>query len=269
MNTQLVSEIQDLLKKTGQDILSLYSEEYDISEKADKSLLTEADLRANKSIIGFLEKYNWPILSEESKDDLSRLESSRLWIVDPLDGTNDFIEKTGDFCLMIGLVEEGQPILGFVYQPTEDKLYFAQKNKGAFLKQGDQAQKIQVSDQADFQKANLLVSRSHLGEAEKKLIKEMGIEKLSQRGSNGIKLGLIAEGKADMFFNPTNRLGQWDACAPHVILEEAGGQVTNVDGGKIEYNLTSPKIEKGLAASNKLVHNDLIKQTTLLWKNTI
>ena len=179
--------------------------------------------------------------------------------MDSLDGTQDFLDKTGEFAVMIGLSEKGKAVFGFVYMPTEDKLYYAEKGKGAFVqKGGSDPHAIHVSSQSDIKKAKLVVSRSHISKRIEEAAEKLNVGKMVKCGSNGVKMSLIAEGKADLFFNPTDKLGQWDCCAPHIIVEEAGGMVTGIRGEDIIYNEKSEKNPFGLAVSNGKLHNRVI-----------
>jgi len=204
-----------VIKEAGKAILDLYHKDYEVHKKEDNSPVTEADILADKIIAEGLKEFGYPILSEESKDDLVRLEAPRVWIVDSLDGTRDFLDKTDEFCVMVGLQEAGKPILGLVYIPPTDKLYYAVKGGGAYLAIGDEpAKKLSVSQVSDIKQAKLLVSRTHMSERIEGAAKKMEVGSMIKCGSNGVKMGLVAEGKADLFFNPTDRLGQWDCCAP-------------------------------------------------------
>lgn len=255
----LINEVAPVVKEAGQAILGLYHTEYKVEEKHDKSPVTEADLLSDKIIEEGLEKYAYPILSEESEDDLRRLESDRVWIVDSLDGTKDFLQKTDEFAVMVGLAEKGIPVLGFVYLPTEDKLYYASKGQGAYLVVGEgEPVKLKVSEQGDVKEAVLVVSRNHMRPEIKEAADKLRVGKFLQVGSNGVKMGLVAEGKADLYFNPTDRMGQWDVCAPHIIVEEAGGKVSGVHGETLAYNDENVKNPYGIVATNAILHNHVI-----------
>ena len=256
--SNLLQNTISTIKTAGHKILKIYHQNYKTYQKKDKSPVTEADLISDKIIINNLKKYNWPILSEESKDDPKRLKHDKVWIVDSLDGTMDFLQKTDEFSIMIGLIQNTKPILGVVYVPTKDKLYFAQKNKGAFLQTKNNQKKLHVSRTQNLSQAKLVVSRNHLKPHDLKLAKRMKIKHLKKSGSNGIKIGLIAEDRADLFFNLTNKMGLWDSCAPQIILEEAGGKITNTLGQNINYNQKLTKNKNGLVASNKILHNETI-----------
>ncbi|MBN2087489.1 3'(2'),5'-bisphosphate nucleotidase CysQ [Candidatus Peregrinibacteria bacterium] len=257
----MLTQVIPLIKKAGKEILSLYNKDYEVFKKEDKSPVTEADILSDKIIIEGLKSFGFPILSEESQDDLSRMRSEKVWIVDSLDGTQDFLDKTDEFCIMIGLSEKGHAILGLVYLPVQDKLYFAEKGKGSFVQVGDsEPKKIHVSDESDITKSKLIVSRNHLSRAIEDVARHLNIGEMVKCGSNGVKMGLVAEGKADLFFNPTNRFGQWDCCAPQIIVEEAGGIVTGIHGEVIIYNQENIKNPFGLVATNGILHSTVINE---------
>lgn len=254
----IIDKVKKIVRQAGEIVMDIYSQEFDIETKDDDSPVTQADLISDKIILEGLEQFGYPILSEESVDDLKRLKSDRVWIVDSLDGTTDFIQKTGEFSIMVGLVEYNKPILGFVYLPVKDKLYYAISGEGCYLKMAGKTKRMSVTKYNDFKKLRLVVSRNHLKPEDEKKARDMGIEKLKKSGSNGIKMGLIAEGEAEIFYNTTNKMSQWDSCGPEIILTEAGGRVTDMEGNKIIYNTENIMLEKGLVASNGFLHNQII-----------
>lgn len=252
----IIDEVKEVVLRAGEEVMKIYRTDFKVEEKDDNSPVTEADLVADKMILDGLKKYGWPILSEESKDDLSRMDSDRVWIVDSLDGTSDFVQKTDEFSIMVALAGKGRPILGFVYVPPLKKMYYASQGQGSFLQMGDKASRqIKVTDQAHITKATLVVSRNHLKDEDKALAGKMGITNLKRSGSNGVKMGLIAEGQADIFFNSTGYMSQWDLCAPEIILIEAGGETSDTRGETIIYNKEELKIKYGMLASNGKLHS--------------
>jgi len=252
-------QVIQVIKKAGKAILDLYHSDYAVYKKDDKSPVTEADILADKIIADGLASYGYPILSEESADDLTRLTAERVWIVDSLDGTQDFLDKTDEFCVMIGLSEKGKAIAGWVYMPATDKLYYAKKGEGAYLQMGSSAPvQIHVSRQSDIHRAKLVVSRNHLSRPIEEAAKKLGVGEMVLCGSNGVKMGLVAEGKADLFFNPTDKFGQWDCCAPQIIVEEAGGRVSGIHGEALVYNGKEQKNPFGVIASNAILHGQVI-----------
>ncbi len=136
----------------GKEILQVYSKDFSSDVKIDDSPITEADLKSNKIIKNILSKTNFDILSEEDKDDEKRLGKNKIWIIDPLDGTTDFVNRTGEFTVMIALVENKKPILGIIYWPTEKTLFLAQKDFGAWKFSNDSWVKISVSDISELEK---------------------------------------------------------------------------------------------------------------------
>lgn len=260
MNQEL-DEVINLVKRAGERILEISQREFEVHEKKDKSIVTEADLASEKIILSGLRNYDYGFLSEESKDDLSRLEKEKVWIIDPLDGTNDFIAKTGEFCIMVGLVDKKEPILGIVYLPVGGKLYFAEKRKGAYLMESGRSVKLEVSNVADLSQARFVLSRSHFSDLEKEFLSRNEIGQFVHVGSTGVKLGLIAEGKADGYLTFTDKTSQWDICAPEVILKEAGGEVTDLRGESFIYNRREVRNLYGIAASNKKIYHQIIKNT--------
>lgn len=259
-------QISSILKKAipvvrmaGEAILDLYHKEYKVFEKDDKSPVTEADLLSDKIIAEGLRPIGYPILSEESEDDLKRMESDWVWVVDSLDGTNGFLNKTDEFAVMVGLAHKGESVFGMVYLPVQDKFYYAAKCEGAYMIVGDaEPVRLQVSSQDDIHKASLVVSRSHLSQEIKDAAERLEVGVYTQCGSNGVKMGLVAEGKADLNFNPTDRMGQWDLCGPQIIVEEAGGKVSGIHGEDLRYNGENEKNPYGIVATNGILHHKVL-----------
>jgi 3'(2'), 5'-bisphosphate nucleotidase len=222
--------------------------------------VTEADLISEKVIVSGLKKYNLNFLSEETKDNFSlRLKEERIWIIDPLDGTNDFLQKTDEFSIMIAQVYGKKPFFGIVYVPAKNKLYFAEENRGAYLKEGNNNPKrLQVSDITKLSDSHFVVSRTHLGEPEKKFMKANNIKKAAPVGSVGVKVGLIAEGKAEGYISFSDKTCQWDIAAPEIILREAGGEVTDLKGNRFVYNRKEIRNLNGIVATNGKIHQQII-----------
>ncbi|MBT5016361.1 3'(2'),5'-bisphosphate nucleotidase CysQ [Candidatus Peregrinibacteria bacterium] len=248
---KLLDEIIPVVRQAGEEIMKIYDEDHGIQEKKDRSPVTKADLLANEMICNHLEKYGYPILSEESKDDHSRLTAKKVWVVDPLDGTMDFIQKTDEFSIMVGLLEDNVPVLGIVYQPAQDKLYYGIKDQGSYLVEGDKETKLQVSNITNLSEARAIISRNHLSDETLAILNKVGISQMVKCGSNGIKIGKIAAGEADFFVNPTDRMGEWDSCALEIILKEAGGEITGVNGVPLVYNQEEPRNRLGILATNR------------------
>lgn len=239
-------------------LLKIYnSDDIQIKNKSDNSPVTVADMKSHEFLCDILEKTDFPILSEESEESFDRKTIETFWIIDPLDGTKDFIQKTDEFSVMIGLVHKEEVVLGIVSVPAKDKIYYAIKGQGAYLLENGKKQKLKVSETNDPEGARIVVSRNHFS-GEMKDFAEMYNMNLVKCGSNGVKVGLLAEGKADFFFNPTDRMGIWDSCGPDIILKEAGGTMTGVTGKPIDYTQSGVKNKFGIVSSNTILHSVLI-----------
>lgn len=225
--------------KAGEEILSVYnSNNFDVEVKEDQSPLTLADKKANAVIINLLAATQIPILSEEEKalPYSERQQWHQLWIVDPLDGTKEFIKRNGEFTVNIALVEEGVPILGVVYVPVTGVLYFAEKGNGSFrvsnTNVGEISEMINRSKRLplplDKKKYTVVASRSHLSQETKDYITALNKDVDLILSGSSIKICLVAEGSADCYprFAPTM---EWDTAAGHAIALYAGKQVWQSD----------------------------------------
>jgi 3'(2'), 5'-bisphosphate nucleotidase len=254
-----------LARRAGVIILEFYENGFEIEEKilADNSSepVTIADRTASRIIVeGLGEAFpNDGILSEEEPDGARRLTKNRVWIIDPLDGTFGFVEKNGDFAVQIGLAENGASVLGVVFLPLENVLYYASKNDGAFMSKNDeQPKRLQVSGVTDFAAMNLAVSRNHRSPNMNRVMREFGLRREIKRGSVGLKVGLIAQQIADLYIHFSPRTKHWDTCAPEIILREAGGNLTDVFGERIVYNTVDVNNHNGVLASNGAAHQKVV-----------
>ena len=255
--------IIDAITKAGDKILEIYESDFQVEKKDDNSPITKADLESNKIIKESLLQTRIPILSEEDADDKSRMDSDKVWIVDPLDGTQDFVNKTGEFTVMVGLVENHVPIMGLVYWPTEKKLFFAEKGLGAFCHDSDGWAKISVRNVEEVAKSLALVSRHHLSDKEKKMLDHLKIKNTASIGSS-LKVMEIASGRADIYLTNTNKMKQWDTAASHCIISEAGGKMTDITGNDLIYNTESVNHENGLLVTNGLMHEAVVSKISKL-----
>tara|TARA_B100000575_G_scaffold109382_1_gene87095 strand:+ start:33 stop:830 length:798 start_codon:yes stop_codon:yes gene_type:complete len=237
-------KISNISIEAGEIILDFYNKNFGITFKNDETPLTQADLASNKFITDTIKKMspNIPILSEEEFVEWHiRKEWKKYWLIDPLDGTKEFIKKNGEFTVNIALIENNRPILGVIYAPVSNELYFSKKNFGSYkiltnkkLNTLDNANKISIK----IQKTNLIKiigSRSHSNPILNKWVnKNFNEFEIIQKGSS-LKFCLIAEGFADIYprFGPTS---EWDIAAGHIILEEAGGRLKSIDNKEILYN---------------------------------
>jgi 3'(2'), 5'-bisphosphate nucleotidase len=181
-------------------------------------------------------------------------------MVDPLDGTTGFIQGNGDFAVQIGLTENGECVLGVVYQPLTGVLYRAVLGGGTWIERpGLAAEKARVSDHVDVSTMRLAASRSHRSPRMDTVIEAFGIKEEVRRGSVGIKVGLIVEQQCDIYVHLSPRTKQWDTCAPEIILREAGGSMTDLFGRPLNYNHAEVQNRNGVVASNGISHARIIE----------
>ena len=247
----------DAIIKAGKTVMKIYNQPFEAKNKFDNSPVTEADIESNKIIYKIISTSNYPILSEETEDNKKRLEKETVWIVDPLDGTSDFINKTGEFTIMIGLVRNQVPILGIIYYPLQDILCIAQQNQGSFQLVGERWSKLSVSTISDLAKSRSVCSRYHFEENEKLFFRYIKIKKLTQKGSS-LKAIDIASGTSELYFTSTNKMKQWDTCASYCLVKEAGGNITDVYGNDLKYNSDDVYHQNGIIISNGLIHEKVI-----------
>ena len=266
-----IESIIDTVIEAGERVREIYESDFEVSKKDDNSPITKADLESNKIIRAALEKTGIPILSEEDVDDKSRLNSDKIWIVDPLDGTTDFVNRTGEFTIMVGLVENHVPVMGLIYWPTKQKLYYAERGMGAFCSHSDTVEEcvwevISVRETQNLEDCLALVSRHHLSDREKKILDHLKITHTASIGSS-LKVTEISSGMADVYLTTTNKMKQWDTCASFCIISEAGGKITDVAGNELVYNTDIVNHENGLLVTNGFVHNEVVSKISDLEQN--
>lgn len=253
----MIQKVISCISQAAKAVLEIYNNSHDITVKDDGSPLTQADLISNKIITGYLSaNFPYPILSEETEDDLARLKEDRAWIVDPLDGTKEFIAKNDEFTINIALVEKQRPILGVISVPAKNTIYYAVKGQGAYMQKNGKDIPITCSQIKDLNKARLTVSRSHLNPQLKEILQQH-ITDFIVKGS-AVKYCAIAANEADASLRKMP-LMEWDICAADCILTEAGGLITDFTGKKIWYNQAYTKQEHGIVASNGLLHPLLLE----------
>ncbi len=256
-----------LAREAGAAILDYYGSPLHIERKvgADEHSepVTQADRAANELIVSGLRR-EFPddgILAEESVDTERRLTKRRVWMVDPLDGTNGFIARDGDFAVQIGLAVDGQSVLGVVYQPLPDVLYRATTGAGTWIERaGFEAERARVSDEKEIEQMRLAASRTHRSPRMDAVVRALELKEEVRRGSVGIKVGLIIERQCDVYIHLSPRTKQWDTCAPEVILREAGGRFTDLFGEPLGYNQADVQNRNGLVASNSAAHTNIIEK---------
>lgn len=265
----MLEKIINIAVGAGEILMNFRKEGFRTQTKSDSfDFVTSADLKSEEYILKRLSEEfpNDSILSEE-KGRIGN-NASHVWMVDPLDGTKDFKNGGTGFSIMIGLCQYGKPVLGVVYAPVKDLLYFAQQGRGAYLRINGKDQKLHVS-KIKYLKDAKMVTRVGGGEKREddKLTDFFEVKEKNPESSVGIKLGLIAECKADLHISSNARASKWDTCAPQIILEEAGGKVTDLYGNPLNYNQPDSLWKISFVASNRILHKSVIKRIKEFYSN--
>ncbi len=234
----LLQQVERIAREAGAVILQVYGEDdFGVEHKADESPLTRADLAANAVIVAGLKQLSprFPILTEEAVEDFTGPDmDGRYWLVDPLDGTKEFIKRNGEFTVNIALIEQGRPLLGVVHAPVPDTTWLGAEGVGAFRMDDDsKRQPIHVSTHQPGTPWKVYGSRSHLGPHTLAWMEALGDYELIRMGSS-IKLCLVAEGAGHLY----PRLGPtclWDTAAAHAVINAAGGQLLTPEGEVLSY----------------------------------
>lgn len=234
---RLLPAAAKLAREAGATILEIYRQDFSVDHKDDNSPLTAADLAAHRCIMDGLARLT-PELPRLSEEDAGiafeqRRTWRRYWLIDPLDGTREFVKRNGEFTVNIALIEDGRPVLGVVHAPVLDTTYSAAEGAGAFVRR-DGAADASIHCSHTAQPARIVASRSHVTPALEALLKRLPAHEALNIGSS-LKLCLVAEGKADFYprLGPTS---EWDTAAGQCVVEQAGGRVCTTDGSPLCYN---------------------------------
>jgi myo-inositol-1(or 4)-monophosphatase len=224
-----------------------------VGSKSPGNPVTEADLEADRAIKKLLRDpfpaYGW--LSEETVDNDDRLKCRRVWIVDPLDGTKEFINGIPEFSVAIALIEDGTPVLGVTYNPIKREMYWAARGVGCHLN----TERVRVTRTRTLKRATVLASRSETARGEWQVFH--GMLKVSPTGSVAYKLAMVAAGKGDATFTRSPK-SEWDIASGAALVVEAGGTITDIKGRELRFNQRNVKLE-GLIADNTVLHAALMK----------
>jgi 3'(2'), 5'-bisphosphate nucleotidase len=247
-----------LAREACREVMRIYAtDDFGETRKKDGSPVTAADLAANAVIVQGLKRY-FPgdlVLSEESAFDATLAQGRRIWMVDPVDGTQDFVERTGDFAVMIGLCISGRPALGVVAAPALGRTWFGGPGMGAFEDdaRGRHALALAAADPARPLRA--VVSRTHRPKGLDAVIEALGAPVESvPRGGVGVKVGLVVSGEADFYLHPSPGTHLWDCCAPEAILGGAGGVLSDACGKPITYDPLVTANPRGVLAAETALH---------------
>ncbi|MDN4503729.1 3'(2'),5'-bisphosphate nucleotidase CysQ [Alteromonadaceae bacterium BrNp21-10] len=239
ITSQQIQQVIDIAHKAGAAIMEIYSRDFNIEEKADTSPLTEADLAAHHIIVDGLKSISeLPILSEESASISwqERQTWQQYWLVDPLDGTKEFIKKNGEFTVNIALIDNGVPVFGVVYAPVLEKTYVGNANQGAYVIENGEQKVIKVQPHQSGETWQVVGSRSHQSPEIQAYLDALGGETNLVAMGSSLKLCLVAEGVAHVYprLGPTS---EWDTGAAQAVVEAAGGKVTIHDSAEaLRYN---------------------------------
>jgi len=253
MLTRELTVAVEAARAAGAIVRGWYTGDYTVRQKSNDSPVTEADVEANACIQAALSRAfpddGW--LSEETRDSDERLGKARVWIVDPLDGTKEFVNHIPEFCVSIGLVEHEVPILGVSYNPVREELFAGARGAGVTLNGAP----VQVSGVRDIAAASFLASRSESARGEWDEF-QSGLH-VALTGSVAYKLALIAGGRGDATFSLTPK-NEWDICAGAALIIEAGGRITDQDGRPLRFNQRQTRLP-GLIASNSHLHQPILE----------
>lgn len=255
--------VEQLVREAGALVRAYYDSGAEVTWKGVNDPVTEADHAANQHLVAGLRRA-FPsdgLLSEESHDDLARTQRRRVWIVDPLDGTKEFIGRIGEFSIMVGLAIEGAAALGVVYQPVADLLYRGAPGLRAQVVRQGVVQPLAVSTERKAARMRLVASRSHRDPLVDAVCRQLGITQDRPSGSVGLKVGLLATGECDLYIHPSPGLKEWDTCAPDAILRAAGGAISDAWGRPLRYNKADVRQRQGLVASNGAIHDQIVAAT--------
>lgn len=253
-----------LARKAGEVILNIYQKDFAVMYKGINDPVTKADQQANTFIVDELHAH-FPqdsIVAEESPLPANSLTTGRVWYVDPLDGTKEFIARNGEFSIMIGLTIDACTKLGVVYWPTRGHLYAGLTDQTAWIERNGIRQKLSALESKSPPNISLVTSRSHRSPILSTIHQSLHIHNEQHLGSVGLKIGHIAEGKADVYIEPSPYTKAWDACAPEAILRGAGGCFTDIHGKPIQYGLNNFRNLHGLVGSTPDIHQRVIQALT-------
>ena len=238
LNKETIQSVIDIANLAGDAIMSIYNTDFDYELKDDNSPLTKADIASNQIIINELERMNpsYPILSEESSEIEfdERSQWDKYWLVDPLDGTKEFLKKNGEFTVNIAFIENNTPVFGVIRVPAKSVTYWGGSDIGSMKKiDGKEVEKINVSN-IKSEKLKVISSRSHKNEILNLYLNKLGSIEEVNVGSS-LKFCLLAEGKADFYprLGPTS---EWDTAAAQAVVEGAGGSVKDLSGVRLQYS---------------------------------
>lgn len=262
--TEEIEIASSLARKAGEIIMNIYKQDFSVSYKGMNDPVTEADQLANALIVKGLADY-FPqdkIIAEESPLPNESQLTGRIWYVDPLDGTKEFIARNGEFSIMIGLTLNGKSQIGVVYRPTEDQLFAGITDQRAWMEHQGASHDLKATQVKNPKALALVASRSHRSPRLSGVKQTLNITEEHPLGSVGLKIGFIANGGADVYMEPGPYTKSWDACAPEAILRGAGGCFTDIHGNPIQYGTNEVRNLHGVLATTQDCHERVLQALT-------
>jgi 3'(2'), 5'-bisphosphate nucleotidase len=251
-----------LAQEAGDAILRIYATDFSVDYKSKRDPVTEADRLASRVIVDGLRR-EFPddmVVSEEEPTEPLASIPARVWYVDPLDGTREFVKRNGEFAVMIGLAVDGRPSLGVVLRPVTAELFSGIVGQEAWLETEGTKSLLRVSNETDPFRLRLATSRSHRHRLTERLRRRLGITEEYRVGSVGIKVGMLVTRQADIYLEPSSMTKAWDSCAPEAILRSAGGRMTDLAGTPLRYTPRDVQNRQGLVATNGASHDTVISE---------
>ena len=259
--TRELDEAARLARAAGTLLMKIYATDFVVAYKGPNDPVTEADKQANALLVTGLRGL-FPddgVVAEESADNSDALRKGRVWYVDPLDGTSDFVLKNGEFSVMVGLAVNGVAHAGVVYRPAGDVLFAGIADQEAWVEEQGRRRPLRVSAKAEPSGLRLVMSRSHRHPLTDAIRKRLGTDKEIVLGSVGLKVGAIAMQQADLYLDLSGFTKAWDSCGPEAILRGAGGRMTDLAGTPLAYGGKELRNMRGLVASNGACHDRVIE----------
>lgn len=244
----------------GKAILDVYASPFSVRYKGLDDPVTDADLKSEEIIVEGLAK-EFPrdgIVSEERAVSDSARQRRRVWYVDPLDGTGEFVARSGEFSVILGLLENGLPKLGIIYMPVSGVVYAGVRDEVSWIIRGEERKRTWVSTATPPHPLRLAVSRSHRHPVIDIVKSRLGTVTEISCGSVGAKIGLLISGQADAYVEPAPYTSKWDVCGPDAVLRGASGFMSDTSGGPLRYDEPEIKNTRGFVASNRVCHGEVL-----------
>jgi 3'(2'), 5'-bisphosphate nucleotidase len=268
MYEQELAAALEAARQAGEALRAAY-DRFKVIPDAPANISTDADRQSQEIILAHLRK-QFPADAFCAEEETATLAAAahtgpRLWVVDPIDGTRGFARKNGEFSVMIAFVDQGRIGVGVVLEPASGRLTYADRGGGCWRHDGDgEAMRCRVSEVRTLAEATLTQSRPSDPAKKSRVLTALAPARVIQTYSAGIKLALVARGEADVYANTYDAFHDWDICAGHILVEEAGGTVTGLSGEGLRYGLPGAWQRSGLLASNGLLHEEALKRLTAM-----